>query len=418
MKLNEEVLLYSFSRQLHVEIRVYDQKLQWKKTVCRIHDFQNPYYEYIDISYYLKLCREKQIPICFSVEEMYYTITGNPEGYYVLGPFRMKEATDLYWKETLPESAPKREGDAYKQWFLKLSLLEFQKWLEAVLLLHNIFREDPIREEDILWTNLAQQEINEKLRAEFSQLLFKNVEEAIHHNPYDQEVREQTSIENGDLDALRTSMAEDYTGTMGTLSKDSLRNSKNLGIVLTTLSSRSAIRGGLSPEIAFSLSDAYIQNMEEINNISNLDAFMRSMEYHYCSLVHEIRTRKKSSAQTEEKETDVYQEEKPNPMIEQCKNYIYAHLHDRITVKELAEKLGYHPDYLSHMFKQYEKVGISEYITRERIDRSKNLLIYSDYTYSQIANYLGFASQSHFGKQFKRYTGYTPKQFRQIYAYR
>ena len=50
------------------------------------------------------------------------------------------------------------------------------------------------------------------------------------------------AFENGDLIQLEKSLQEDYDGTIGTLAKDSLRNLKNLGIVLVTLASRAAIR--------------------------------------------------------------------------------------------------------------------------------------------------------------------------------
>ena len=51
---------------------------------------------------------------------------------------------------------------------------------------------------------------------------------------------------------LRQSLREDYTGKIGTLAKDEVRHMRNRGIVVVTLASRAAIRGGLLPEIAFS----------------------------------------------------------------------------------------------------------------------------------------------------------------------
>lgn len=46
----------------------------------------------------------------------------------------------------------------------------------------------------------------------------------------------------------------------------------------------------------------------------------------------------------------------------------------------------------------------------------QKLLIYSDYSYSEIASYLGYASQSHLGKQFKDMTGMTLRQYRELYG--
>lgn len=91
-------------------------------------------------------------------------------------------------------------------------------------------------------------------------------------------------------------------------------------------------------------------------------------------------------------------------------------MHDRITVEDLALEADCNPNYLSQLFKQCEGVSISHYILQEKINRAKNLLIYSDYSYIEIATYLGFSSQSHLGTQFKKYTGYTLRQFREIYG--
>ena len=50
------------------------------------------------------------------------------------------------------------------------------------------------------------------------------------------------------------------------------------------------------------------------------------------------------------------------------------------------------------------------------METAKNMLIYSSYSYSRIAAYLGFASQSHLGTEFKKLTGMTLKTFRDTYA--
>ena len=67
------------------------------------------------------------------------------------------------------------------------------------------------------------------------------------------------------------------------------------------------------------------------------------------------------------------------------------------------------------MFKKHEHISLSDYILKEKIALVKNLLIYSNYTYSEIANYLGFSSQSHLGSRFKKETSYTMKEYRNLY---
>ncbi len=246
--------------------------------------------------------------------------------------------------------------------------------------------------------------ISDRIQKDASDHIFEFSERGMHHNSYDREVREQTAIENGDLDALKESLDENLNGTVGVLSPDELRSWKNIGIVVITLASRSAIRGGLSPEIAFSRSDTFINELEKQTTGDHIVELTRSFEYDYCRLVREIKMKEKGLS-----------EPKKNPYIRRCKDYIFSHLHEKITVQLLADELGINPNYLSDVFREHEGIPLSKYIMQEKLNRAKNLLKYSDYSYIEIAAYLGFSSQSHLGMQFKKYTGYTLHQYRSMY---
>ncbi len=246
--------------------------------------------------------------------------------------------------------------------------------------------------------------ISNRLQRDASNHLFEFSEQGIRHNSYDQEIREQTAIENGDLEALKESIDEGFNGEIGVLSKNQLRNWKNLGIVVLTLASRSAIRGGISPEVAFSLSDTFILEIEKQQDPDELVKLIRTCEYQYCRLVHDLKLQEAGR-----------REVKKNPHISQCKDYIFSHLHEKITVQTLADELFLNPNYLSDLFREYEGIPLSKYIMQEKLNRASNLLKYSDYTYSEIATYLGFSSQSHLGTQFKKFTGLTLHQYRSMY---
>lgn len=58
--------------------------------------------------------------------------------------------------------------------------------------------------------------------------------------------------------------------------------------------------------------------------------------------------------------------------------------------------------------------SVSAYIRRHKIEMSKNLLQYSEYSMIDIANRLSFSSQSHFIQQFREYVGMTPKKYRDL----
>ena len=122
-------------------------------------------------------------------------------------------------------------------------------------------------------------------------------------------------------------------------------------------------------------------------------------------MVHDLKEGKSKNA---EKDSSFH--------INRCKDYIFSHLHGKISVCEIAENLKLNPNYLSGLFQKCEHVTISEFIQKEKIRLVKNLLIYSQYTYAEIAAYLGYSSQSHLGKQFKKYTGLTPGKYREKYG--
>ena len=225
------------------------------------------------------------------------------------------------------------------------------------------------------------------------------------HNPYEQEIRELTSIELGDIEMLKKSIGEDYLGKTGVLSKDELRNTKNLGIVVMTLASRAAIRGGLMPEISYSMSDVFIQKIEEMTDIVAIYTAIRQFEMEYAKLVAEIR-----------KQDEKKSKEKQSIWVEASKEYIFKHLHEKIRVQEIADYLHLNSSYLSELFKQQESMTLTDFILQEKVKLTKNLLTYSPYSYIEIATYLGFSSQSHLGKVFKKYTDMTLRQYRERYG--
>ena len=216
------------------------------------------------------------------------------------------------------------------------------------------------------------------------------------HNPYAQEIREQRAVRTGDVEALYRSWKEPYVGKVGTTSRDAVRNARNLLIVVVTLASRSAIEGGVLPEVAYSLSDAYIQRSEELKTSPELYTLTREAELEYCRLVRDLSEGKHSS-----------------PLVTHCKELIVQQLHTRISVKNLASRLEVTPEHLSRQFQKEEGCRLTDYIAREKIREAKLQLEYSDSSYDEIAQTLGFSSQSHFGQVFRKWTGMTPGQYRE-----
>lgn len=396
--MQDTILLQYLSKKMHTHAYKLTIDGEITFSCCKVLAFQDTYIKDKDFLDFLLESPPQGIPCLRSIrqKDIYGIVTGH-NAIYIVGPVSFAspvylncDYNELMLEEEIEKYVPQVNPDDY---------------LEDILFLNHMITGVESTTEQIIETNCLNHDHTGKVQKHFNDILFENHENNVHHNPYDQEMREFGSIENGDLIQLEKSLQEDYDGTIGTLAKDPLRNLKNLGIVLVTLASRAAIRGDLSPEISFSLSDSYIQQIEECKDLALVAPLAHKAEFQYAEMVHEIK----------EKQKGILKKQK-NPRINKCKDFIFSHLHDRITLEDLAAEADCNPNYLSQLFKECEGISISGYILQEKINRAKNLLIYSDYSYIEIATYLGFSSQSHLGTQFKKHTGYTLRQYREIYG--
>lgn len=99
-------------------------------------------------------------------------------------------------------------------------------------------------------------------------------------------------------------------------------------------------------------------------------------------------------------------------LIISVKEYIQNNLTAKINIAAMAEDIGTNSSYLSRLFHQKEGITIQQYICNQRIKQAEYLLCISNYTNDEISRFLGFSSQSHFGKILKESTGMTPNQYR------
>jgi AraC-like DNA-binding protein/ligand-binding sensor protein len=91
--------------------------------------------------------------------------------------------------------------------------------------------------------------------------------------------------------------------------------------------------------------------------------------------------------------------------------YIAAHLQEPFIVKDLADHLHCHPDFLGRKFKQSMGTDLSLYLLQARIDRAKRLLANPKITIEDAAELSGFSDRFHFSKAFRRIAGVPPGEF-------
>ncbi|MGQ9848066.1 MAG: helix-turn-helix domain-containing protein, partial [Bacteroidales bacterium] len=80
----------------------------------------------------------------------------------------------------------------------------------------------------------------------------------------------------------------------------------------------------------------------------------------------------------------------------------------------LQEKLNLSYQYLSTLFSSSEGITIEKYIILQKIEKVKELIVYDELSFSEIAYRLGYSSVQHLSNQFKKITGLTPSHFKKI----
>lgn len=80
----------------------------------------------------------------------------------------------------------------------------------------------------------------------------------------------------------------------------------------------------------------------------------------------------------------------------------------------LSEKLHLNYDSISEIFSELEGITLQKYIISKRLEKVKELLVYTKFSLTEIAYITGFSSINHLSRQFKELTGLTPSHFKAV----
>ena len=158
------------------------------------------------------------------------------------------------------------------------------------------------------------------------------------------------------------------------------------------------MEAGIPPEESYRLSGYYIQKCDNAQDPAYL--------LHYRNrAIEELTARVKQKL------------EKPRTSshVERARDYVRKHYREKIYLEEVAESIGVSPTYLSRLFRKETGQCLQDCINEERVYRAANLLMYSDLSLTEIAEYVHFPSQSYFGKVFKQFRKVSPRVFRDQY---
>jgi AraC-like DNA-binding protein len=400
--MNIDAISHYLATQFSTHVRTYDTEGRFLKLETKRIDLDDDFFHSPEMEGALLALANEHAPAIVCVNDyIFYGTVKSPENTFIVGPVSLVHGLELKYHLQHESSALSIADQLFTH--------AMDDFINALLLLHNVYRDEILTMSQCLAKNCLEEKYQTAIQTETSSRIFTNREYSTKHNPYSQEQREMLAIETGNLELLAKSKEELYAGSLGITAKDPNRNGKNLAIIVVALATRAAIRGGLMPEAAFTLGDTYMQEIEEVKNVFNIGILTKNAEQTLATMVRDLK-RSQSAPSDQVAGT--------NPLIGQCKDYVFSHLHSRLTIQDIADHFYVHPNYLTSLFRKETGMSLYQYILSEKMSLAENLLIYSNYSLIEISSYLGFSSQSHLGKLFKKTIGMTPQQYRNTYQKR
>lgn len=177
-----------------------------------------------------------------------------------------------------------------------------------------------------------------------------------------------------------------------------LRSVKNSLICSCTLFARAAIDANVNPEVAFSLSDLMILDIEKIQEMDSLRRYEYHMADEYIGLVLKAR------------------EQNYSPAVTRIIQHINTHINDPLTLSDFCALTGKSKGYLCALFKKELGIPLTAYIQEQKIEEAKNFLLFTDMPIIEISELFGFSNSNYFIKLFRRFYNETPAAFRKKHA--
>ncbi|WP_234123697.1 helix-turn-helix domain-containing protein [Clostridium hydrogenum] len=280
------------------------------------------------------------------------------------------------------------------KFYSSLKEMDYLLLVNASLLFYYCIYNKMLQPSTVIEKNSSIKNLEQKIKNSNDKIFLENRQNTLFHHSLQYEKNIFKCIQKGDSEGLLSCINANPQGKPGMLSINPLRNKKNLVICVITLATRAAMDGGLDAELAYSLSDAYIQNLERIESIPEIENLKNKALFAFADKVHKLR------------------EFKYPKNIFLCQNYISKHLYDDITLSHISNFLGLSKKYLSSLFSKSMGITLTEYIQKQKIEEAKFLLTSTNYSIIAICEFLKFHDQSHFTKIFKKFTGLTPKKYK------
>ena len=177
---------------------------------------------------------------------------------------------------------------------------------------------------------------------------------------------------------------------------DKIRQRKNKFIRFLSYIETQIMSPQISVRVLNEISNRYIEQVENIVSVQQLDQLCLESLSELTHLVQRYQNAINSENQT----------------IRKAVEYIHDHIYENLSSEEIAQALHLSRGRLSQLFNQEMSLSLPNYINKEKTETAKILLEFTDTRIIDISDLLSFSSQSYFQNVFKKYTGTTPKQYR------
>lgn len=164
-------------------------------------------------------------------------------------------------------------------------------------------------------------------------------------------------------------------------------------IELTTLLSRVAMDGGARVDSIYELNNQFLSLLSRGQTLDDLCYLLQDVVESFMSAMFN-------------------RLDKGNIYVRRALGFMSEHYAQPITLEMVAKEVGLSPSYFSALFHQVVGVSFREHLCSIRVEESKQLLLSTNYSLTDIALAVGFADQSYFCKVFKKHEGVTPGKYR------
>lgn len=235
----------------------------------------------------------------------------------------------------------------------------------------------------------------EEVTALLEKYRFNNSENQLQRLPLQRETELMNKILQGKYREIHVLPFRELLHNVGCSTRNQIKLYEYYTVSAIALGCRYAIKGGVSQEDACDLADILLGEVEKASTEEEYHDLFELSLICFAKAVHRGKC------------------EKSSYMVEQCKTYISRHIFEKIRLEDVAAFVGMNPNYLCGIFQGETGITIHNYIQQKKVEVSCNLLKFSQSSVTDIAHYMGFASQSNYGVIFRKWKGMTPTEYRQ-----